>query len=110
MIDRILGPQLKKLAERCPIVSVTGPRQSGKSTLVQAAFPDYLYVNLEEPAVRARALADPTGFVATLPERPCQGARCLDQSSRVLCYRSGGSGTIPHLSAPTSCFTETTAK
>lgn len=59
----------KKLAERCPIVSVTGPRQSGKSTLVQAAFPDYLYVNLKEPAVRARALADPTGFVATLPER-----------------------------------------
>ena len=65
MIDRILGPQLKKLAEWYPIVSVTGPRQSGKSTLVQAAFPDYLYVNLEEPAVRARALADPTGFVAT---------------------------------------------
>ncbi len=45
------------------IVSVTGPRQSGKSTLVQAAFPDYVYVNLEEPAVRARALVDPTGFV-----------------------------------------------
>ena len=46
-----------------------GARQSGKSTLVQAAFPDYLYVNLKEPAVRARTLADPTGFVATLPER-----------------------------------------
>lgn len=46
-----------------------GPRQSGKSTLVQAAFPDYLYVNLKEPAVRARALVDPTSFVATLPEQ-----------------------------------------
>ena len=46
-----------------------GARQSGKSTLVQAAFPDYLYVNLEEPAVRARTLVDPTGFVATLPEQ-----------------------------------------
>ena len=46
-----------------------GARQSGKSTLVQAAFPDYLYVNPKEPAVRVRTLADPTGFVATLPER-----------------------------------------
>lgn len=69
MIQRALGEQLVRLAEWYPVVSVTGPRQSGKSTLVQAAFPGYRYVNLEQPAVRARALADPTGFVASLPAR-----------------------------------------
>ena len=69
MIRRELGEQLLKLAEWYPVVSVTGPRQSGKSTLVQDAFPDYRYVNLEDPSVRARAVADPTGFVSTLPDR-----------------------------------------
>ena len=69
MIRRTLGEQLLQLAEWYPVVSVTGPRQSGKSTLVQDAFPDYRYVNLEDPAVRARAVADPTGFVLTLPDR-----------------------------------------
>ena len=52
-----------------PVVSLTGPRQSGKSTLVRHVFADYAYVNLEDPANRARALADPTGFVEDLPER-----------------------------------------
>ena len=69
MIRRELGEQLLQLAEWYPVVSVTGPRQSGKSTLVQDAFPDYRYVNLEDPSVRARAVADPTGFVLTLPDR-----------------------------------------
>ena len=69
MIERTLGEQLARLAGWYPVVSVTGPRQSGKSTLVRAAFPDYNYVNLEDPATRARANTDPTGFVSALPER-----------------------------------------
>ena len=69
MIQRALGEYLLRLAEWYPVVSVTGPRQSGKSTLVQAAFSDYRYINLEDPSVRARAVADPTGFVLTLPNR-----------------------------------------
>lgn len=66
MIGRTLEARLKELAQWYPVVSLTGPRQSGKSTLVQAAFPDYEYVNLEDPSVRARANIDPTGFVASL--------------------------------------------
>lgn len=69
MIKRELGGQLLQLAKWYPVVSVTGPRQSGKSTLVQSIFADYRYVNLEDPSVRARAVSDPTGFVLTLPDR-----------------------------------------
>lgn len=46
-----------------PVVTVTGPRQSGKSTLVRAALPEYRYVNLEDPEQRAFALEDPKGFL-----------------------------------------------
>ena len=49
MISRDMEGLLKDMAGWFPIVSVTGPRQSGKSTLVRAAFPDYAYVNLEDP-------------------------------------------------------------
>ena len=46
-----------------PVVTLTGPRQSGKTTLVRAAFPKLSYVSLEDPDVRARALDDPRGFL-----------------------------------------------
>lgn len=69
MIERQLGARLTELAAWYPVVSVTGPRQSGKSTLVKSVFFDYGYVNLEDPAVRARAKTDPTGFVRGLPAR-----------------------------------------
>ena len=69
LIERDLGMRLTELSTWYPVVSVTGPRQSGKSTLVKAVFSEYRYVNLEDPATRARANTDPTGFVATLPDR-----------------------------------------
>lgn len=40
------------MAAKYPIVTVTGPRQSGKSTLLKASFPDYQYVSLEDPDMR----------------------------------------------------------
>jgi len=46
-----------------PVVLLTGPRQSGKSTLLQSAFPDYDYVSLEEPDFRLLAESDPRGFL-----------------------------------------------
>lgn len=49
MIERATSEYLKALSTWFPVVSVTGPRQSGKSTLVQAVFPDYAYENLETP-------------------------------------------------------------
>lgn len=69
MIERTLSAGIRQLASWYPVVSVTGPRQSGKSTLVRATFPDHHYLNLEDPATRARALTDPSGFIANNPGR-----------------------------------------
>jgi uncharacterized protein len=63
MIRRTLEATLKKVARQYPVVTLTGPRQSGKTTLVQAAFPRHEYASLEEPDVREYALADPRGFL-----------------------------------------------
>lgn len=63
MIDRTLRPALLEAAATMPVVTLTGPRQSGKTTLVRAAFPDLPYVSLEAPDVRERALTDPRGFL-----------------------------------------------
>jgi predicted AAA+ superfamily ATPase len=67
MIARNLHTRLKLLAGQFPVVVVTGPRQSGKSTLCKAAFPHLAYVTLESPDVRAFAREDPRGFLARYP-------------------------------------------
>ena len=69
MIPRQLAAKVKQLASWFPVVSVTGPRQSGKSTLVRATFPEYDYVNLEDPQLRRSALDDPVGFIRNRPNR-----------------------------------------
>ena len=63
MIQRKITKKLLHLASLYPVVSVTGPRQSGKTTLVKAAFPDYDYVTLEDPDTRMIALNDPRKFL-----------------------------------------------
>jgi uncharacterized protein len=62
MIERTLKTALQNAA-RMPVVALTGPRQSGKTTLVRDAFPDHEYVNLEFPDVRARVQEDPRLFL-----------------------------------------------
>ncbi|MDD4818257.1 MAG: ATP-binding protein [Victivallaceae bacterium] len=64
MIQRHLSSYIKEAATQYPIVAVTGPRQSGKTTLCRELFPDYAYVNLEKPDTRAFAIEDPNGFLA----------------------------------------------
>ena len=63
MIHRTLTSTLKDLTTQYPVVTVTGPRQSGKTTLVRAAFPEWRYVSLEEPDMRDYATGDPRGFI-----------------------------------------------
>ncbi|MDP6930653.1 MAG: ATP-binding protein [Planctomycetota bacterium] len=78
MIDREITPRLQALFSQYPFVTVTGPRQSGKTTLCRAAFPDLAYANLEAPDVREFAETDPRGFLA----RYAEGA-ILDEIQRV---------------------------
>jgi len=65
-IERRLTAKLTQLASQLPAVFLTGPRQSGKSTLLHRAFPDHAYANLEEPDLRQFAAEDPRGFLARL--------------------------------------------
>ena len=69
MIERALAGKLATMAESFPVVTLTGPRQSGKSTLVKATFPGYRYVSLEDPDIRALAREDPRSFLKHYDER-----------------------------------------
>ena len=63
MIPRIITKKVLQLASLFPVISVTGPRQSGKTTLVKSAFPKHKYVTLEDPDTRMIALNDPRKFL-----------------------------------------------
>ncbi|WP_005031332.1 ATP-binding protein [Holophaga foetida] len=67
MIQRDLQPTLLRWAGVYPVVTLTGPRQSGKTTLCKAAFPDKPYVSLEPLDTRTFALEDPRGFLGQYP-------------------------------------------
>lgn len=62
LIKRELAALILESAKKRPVITVTGPRQSGKTTLVREIFPDYNYVNLELPLTRERFTSDPLGF------------------------------------------------
>jgi len=64
MIERTLAKKLTALAQKFPVVTLTGPRQSGKTTLVKALFPSLPYVSLEEPDISQFAHDDPRGFLS----------------------------------------------
>lgn len=67
MIERTMAQKLRDMSEWFPVVSLTGPRQSGKSTLIKAVFPEYEYLNLENPEVRRAALENPSALSAGAP-------------------------------------------
>jgi predicted AAA+ superfamily ATPase len=81
ILDRVLPRDahstLLALAELYPVVAMTGPRQSGKTTLVRAAFPDKPYASLEDPDVRDFADSDARGFLAQFA-----GGAVLDEAQR----------------------------
>ena len=67
MIEREITEVLKKAVATHPVVTVFGPRQSGKTTLVRHVLPDYNYVNLENPRERKLATDDPEAFFSIHP-------------------------------------------
>jgi hypothetical protein len=69
MIPRSLGEKILNLTKVFPIISLTGPRQSGKTTLVRALFSDYAYVNLENLDERSAAEEDPIRFLRVHSDR-----------------------------------------
>lgn len=78
MITRALTPELLAAMAEYPVVTVLGPRQSGKTTLARMACPSLPYHSLEDPDVRSVAEADPRGFLAGLP-----GGAVLDEVQRL---------------------------
>ena len=63
IVDRNLAPKLRQAAAHSPVLTITGPRQSGKTTLVRKIFEKHDYVNLEIPDHRQFAKQDPRGFL-----------------------------------------------
>ena len=68
LIHRLSESLLRNLAEKYPVVTITGPRQSGKTTMCRMVFPHMAYISLEEPDTREFALNDPRGFLARFPD------------------------------------------
>ena len=77
MIERNIAPVLLQLATQYPVITLTGPRQSGKTTLTRRLFSDKAYVTLEDPDTRRFATEDPRGFLMQF----AQGA-ILDEIQR----------------------------
>lgn len=78
MIERTIRTKILDIATKYPIVTLTGPRQSGKSTLLKNTFPDYNYVSLEDTDMREFAAIDPRGFIKTFHDKTI-----IDEAQRV---------------------------
>jgi hypothetical protein len=78
MLKRAAAATLRRLARHYPVIALTGPRQSGKTTLARATFPRKPYINLEELDVREFAERDPRGFLAQF-----KFGAVLDEAQRV---------------------------
>lgn len=78
MIKRQITTELVEAASEYPVVTILGPRQSGKTTLARMTFPDHVYRSLEDPDTRALAEADPRAFLKQM-----DGGGILDEVQRV---------------------------
>lgn len=67
MIDRVAADKIVKSVKQVPVVTILGPRQAGKTTLVRELFPEYTYVNLEDRVTRELVENDCIGFFKKYP-------------------------------------------
>ena len=67
MIQRKAAEYVRRMAAKFPVVSITGPRQSGKTTLARMTFPEHEYLNLENPDTLHEAQADGASFFRNHP-------------------------------------------
>ncbi len=65
-MHRAITPRIKEAHKYYPVITITGPRQAGKSTLCRHLFPEYNYVNLESIVALSSASNDPQGFLESL--------------------------------------------
>lgn len=68
MIKRAAYSTITRLAKGFPVIAITGPRQSGKTTLAKSSFPDKPYLTLEDPDTRLLAENDPRGLLSSYPD------------------------------------------
>lgn len=68
-IDRLISSKIKEASDYFPVITITGPRQAGKSTLCRHLFPDYKYVSLERIPVRTAAMEDLEKFMNSLGDK-----------------------------------------
>lgn len=78
MIPRKIADSLQRSMKQFPVVSLTGPRQSGKTTLLRSEFPEFSYISLEDPDARTFAQDDPRAFLALYNNQVI-----LDEAQRV---------------------------
>lgn len=64
MIERKIKYIIQEMATKMPVISITGPRQSGKTTVAKICFPDYAYINLENPDTWSAVKSDPRLFLS----------------------------------------------
>ncbi len=77
-IQRNISTSIIELIGKYPVIALTGPRQSGKTTLLKSLFKEYEYVNLENPEIRSFAQSDPNGFLSRYHSKVI-----LDEAQRV---------------------------
>ena len=68
MYPRKMAESIQKIRSTVPVITILGPRQSGKTTLAKALFPEKPYVNFEKPDLRLQATEDPEGFLSSFPD------------------------------------------
>ena len=106
MIKRKQAEKLGQAAQKYPVLTLTGPRQSGKTTLARYVFSDYEYVSLEDPDNSQLANDDPRGFLDLHQDNVI-----IDEAQRAPEFKAGNTGSwyVLMTTAGSSCWLSSSA-